>query len=152
MITLHGINISQRVFTCLPPCCFRWKRWTWTVRAAPPGSWTPKIPSAPSAPSTRPPYSDWTLLSSASRPLTPFPFALCLHSLDRLWPPLALLHTEATSPFTSFFSVCLTQSWSLVLLWLSNNPFLRLKQTSTLTRDSLPFKLIQDPLSPVVVS
>ncbi|KAI4878507.1 hypothetical protein NFI96_029975 [Prochilodus magdalenae] len=49
----------------------------WTklhLRAAPPGCWTPKIPNAPSAPSTRPPSSEHppsTPPNSLSPPLFP---------------------------------------------------------------------------------
>lgn len=94
------------MLTYLLSCCFRWRSWMWTllVRAVLPGSWTPKTPNAPSAPSTRPPYSDWILCPPRPAP-TPVPSALCLHFLDRHdRTPLFLLHTDTSCPFTYTFS------------------------------------------------
>lgn len=135
------MKLSDRlVLTSLMLCSFRWRRWMWTLtgRAVRPGSWTPKIPSAPSAPSTRPPYSDWTFLSSTSpSPLTPFPFALCLHSLDRhdRTPSSSLPSTQKTpSPFSFNFSVCLARSGRLSSA-LAVQPF---PEASDLTQTHFP--------------
>lgn len=93
-------QMSLMPFVCTSRVVLWNMRGTLSLKAAPHGWWTPRNPSALSALSTRPPYSEWTPLPNDlstwawSHPSS-FPFLLCAFHCDSLsglepCPPLSL--------------------------------------------------------------